>query len=82
MNVPYKKIGFVSSRLGYEIIAIVTDHHEVTGVGRLVYLNEDEAELGGIYILDTFRGKSFATRLFEHIQRGYMQVSFLLLIVW
>ena len=60
VNQHYEHIGFQPSSLDNEIIAIVMSQDDYAGVGRLVRLNEHEAELGGIYILDKFRGQSLA----------------------
>ncbi|WP_258168259.1 hypothetical protein [Paenibacillus sp. AR247] len=50
VNEQYQKIGFVPSNLENEKIAIVTHKDEFAGVKRIVYLNAEEAEIGGIYI--------------------------------
>ncbi|BFH63178.1 GNAT family N-acetyltransferase [Paenibacillus azoreducens] len=63
INEQYEKIGFVPSSLEREEIAIVTHNGRNAGVGRLVLLNEKEAEMGGIYILEQFRGLSLAHEL-------------------
>lgn len=60
VNQHYEHIGFQPSSLDNEIIAIVMSQDDYAGVGRLVKLKEHEAELGGIYILDKFRGQSLA----------------------
>lgn len=62
VNQHYEHIGFQPSSLDNEIIAIVMSQDDYAGVGRLVRLNEHEAELGGIYILDKFRGQSSRTK--------------------
>ena len=67
VNEQYQKIDFVASTLENEIIAIVTYQDRFAGVGRLVYLNEAEAEIGGIYILDEFRGLSLASELVAYL---------------
>lgn len=67
VNIQYQKIDFVPSSLGNEIIAIVTYKDEFAGVGRIVYLNDDEVEIGGIYILDEFRGLSLANELVGYL---------------
>ncbi|MGG3508372.1 GNAT family N-acetyltransferase [Paenibacillus sp. FSL W8-0187] len=60
VNQQYEHIGFQPSSLDNEIIAIVMSQDDYAGIGRLVKLNDHEAELGGIYILDKFRGQSLA----------------------
>lgn len=63
VNRQYEQIGFKPSKLDNEIIAIVLSQGHYAGVGRLVMLNEHEAEMGGIYILDAFRGQSLALEI-------------------
>lgn len=67
LNAQYQKINFVPSSLENEIIAIVTYNDEFAGVGRIVYLNDDDVEIGGIYILDEFRGLSLANELVGYL---------------
>ncbi|MEF3313527.1 GNAT family N-acetyltransferase [Paenibacillus sp. GYB004] len=67
VNEQYQKIGFVPSSLENETIAIVTYKDKFAGVGRIVYLNEEEVEIGGIYILDEFRGLSLANGLVDYL---------------
>jgi N-acetylglutamate synthase-like GNAT family acetyltransferase len=67
INEQYKKIGFVPSNIENETIAIISYKGQYAGVGRLVYLNEEEAELGGIYILNAFRGLLLAYELVDYL---------------
>lgn len=67
VNEQYQKIGFVPSNLENETIAIVTYMDKYAGVGRIVFLNEEEAEIGGIYILDEFRELSLANELVDYL---------------
>ncbi|MFT9819111.1 GNAT family N-acetyltransferase [Lysinibacillus sp. NPDC056185] len=67
VNEQYQKIGFVPSNLERETIAIVTYKDKYAGVGRIVYLNGEEAEIGGICILDEFRGLSLANELVDYL---------------
>ncbi|PVZ79311.1 GNAT family N-acetyltransferase [Serratia sp. S1B] len=67
VNAQYQKIDFVPSSLDNEIIAIVTYNDDFAGVGRIVYLNDEEVEIGGIYILDEFRGLSLANELVGYL---------------
>ncbi|MFD0711778.1 GNAT family N-acetyltransferase [Paenibacillus sp. GCM10027626] len=69
VNEQYQKIGFMPSNLENETIAIVTYKDKYAGVGRIVYLNEEEVEIGGIYILDEFRGLSLANGLVDYLVR-------------
>ncbi|MET3544880.1 hypothetical protein ABID47_001474 [Paenibacillus favisporus] len=76
INKQYQKIGFMPSNLENEKIAIVTHQDEFAGVGRIVYLNAEEAEIGGIYILDEFRGLSLANESTKHNIKEFLLTSF------
>ena len=67
VNEQYEKIDFVPSKLENETIAIVTYQDHFAGVGRIVYLSEEEAEIGGIYIQDEYRGLSLANELVGYL---------------
>lgn len=67
VNAQYKKIDFLPSHLENETIAIVTYQDKFAGAGRIVDLNQEEAEIGGIYILDEFRGLSLAHELVGYL---------------
>lgn len=82
VNAQYQKIDFVPSSLDNEIIAIVTHNDKLAGVGRIVYLNKQEVEIGGIYILDEFRGLSLANELVSYLvdlaQQKYLKAIYCL----
>ncbi|HDR7518037.1 GNAT family N-acetyltransferase [Bacillus mobilis] len=63
INNQYKSIGFVPSDLKCDIVAIVTYDNSYAGVGRLVQIDEDTIEMGGIFILPKFRGLQLAGEL-------------------
>ncbi|WP_232290939.1 GNAT family N-acetyltransferase [Bacillus cereus] len=63
MNTEYESIGFVPSDLKRDKVAIITYNDEYAGVGRLVQLDEDTIEMGGIFILPKFRGLQLAGEL-------------------
>lgn len=67
VNEQYEKAGFVPSQYDLEHIAIVTYNDQHAGVGRLVILSEDEAEIGGIYILEEFRGLALAHQVVDYL---------------
>jgi N-acetylglutamate synthase-like GNAT family acetyltransferase len=60
VNSQYKLAGFVPSEMKKEIIAIVTCKGKYAGIGRLVRIDEDNIEMGGIYILPSYRGEKLA----------------------
>ncbi|PFW54881.1 GNAT family N-acetyltransferase [Bacillus cereus] len=63
INNQYKSIGFVTSDLMRDIVAIITYNDEYAGVGRLVRIDEVTIEMGGIFILPQFRGLQLAGEL-------------------
>ncbi|MBP3972854.1 GNAT family N-acetyltransferase [Bacillus sp. WL1] len=63
INNQYDSIGFVRSDLKRDKVAIITYNNEYAGVGRLVQIDEDTLEMGGIYILPQFRGLHLAGEL-------------------
>ncbi|WP_257348539.1 GNAT family N-acetyltransferase [Pseudalkalibacillus decolorationis] len=60
VNEQYATIGFVLSNLERDKVAIVTYEGEYAGVGRIVKIDENNIEIGGIYVLPAFRGKNLA----------------------
>ncbi|MBE7103798.1 GNAT family N-acetyltransferase [Bacillus cereus] len=80
INNHYESIGFVPSDLKRDKVAIITYNGEYAGVGRLVQIDEDTIEMGGIFILPQFRGLQLAGKLVSflvqtakklHIQNVY-----------
>ncbi|MDM5433740.1 GNAT family N-acetyltransferase [Bacillus hominis] len=80
INIQYESIGFVQSDLTRDKVAIITYNNEYAGIGRLVQIDEDTIELGGIFILPHFRGLQLAGELVSflvqtakklHIQNVY-----------
>ncbi|HDR8068723.1 TPA: GNAT family N-acetyltransferase [Bacillus cereus] len=63
INSQYDSIGFVRSDLKRDKVAIITYNNEYAGVGRLVQIDEDTLEMGGIFILPQFRGIQLAGEL-------------------
>ncbi|HHK5533567.1 TPA: GNAT family N-acetyltransferase [Bacillus mobilis] len=63
INNQYKSIGFVPSDLKRDIVAIITYDNSYAGVGRLVQIDKDTIEMGGIFILPQFRGLQLAGEL-------------------
>ncbi|MGN7233316.1 GNAT family N-acetyltransferase [Priestia megaterium] len=63
VNEQYSTIGFVPSNLERDKVAIVTYKGEYAGVGRIVKIDENNIEIGGIYVLPDFRGRNLAYEL-------------------
>jgi N-acetylglutamate synthase-like GNAT family acetyltransferase len=67
INERYKELGFLPSDVGRELIAIAEDDEVRAGLGRLVPINADCAELGGIYVIQEFRGRGIATEVVSYL---------------
>ena len=63
INECYDKVDFVQSKFDNEIIAIAEFDGEKAGVGRLVKIDDQTFELGGIYVSESFRNKGIAKKL-------------------
>lgn len=63
INNQYDSIGFVRSDLNRDMVAIITYDNVYAGVGRLVQIDKDTIEMGGIFILPQFRGLQLAGEL-------------------
>jgi hypothetical protein len=57
INHRYKEVDFVPSIFEKEVIAVAEFKGERAGLGRLVTLDEQNAELGGMYVFEPYRGK-------------------------
>ncbi|ADY22104.1 acetyltransferase, GNAT family protein [Bacillus thuringiensis serovar finitimus YBT-020] len=75
INKQYDSIGFVRSDLNREKVAIITYNNEYAGVGRLVQIDEDTLEMGGIYILPQFRGLHLAGELVFIFSRNCEEIT-------
>lgn len=63
INKQYDRVGFKHSNFENEFIAIAEVNGEKAGLGRLQSVRESEAELGGIYVIEAFRGYGLATSI-------------------
>ena len=63
INNQYDSIGLVRIDLKRDKVAIITYNNEYAGVGRLVQIDKDTLEMGGIYILPQYRGIQLAGEL-------------------
>ncbi|SEE10058.1 Acetyltransferase (GNAT) domain-containing protein [Tenacibaculum sp. MAR_2010_89] len=63
VNSKYKEINFKLSDYKNELIVIVEVNGEKAGLGRLVYIDENNLELGGIYVFDKYRGIGVADKI-------------------
>lgn len=63
INNKYDEVQFVHSIFQNEIIAIAEINGEKAGLGRLVTIDHENLELGGIYVFPSYRGKGIAAKL-------------------
>lgn len=57
INNCYDQVEFIHSHFENEIIAIAEFNGEKAGLGRLVKVDENNLELGGMYVFESFREK-------------------------
>lgn len=67
INQKYDEVEFQHSDLNNEIIAIAKANGEKAGLGRLVKINEDTAELGGMYVFEMFQGQGIASEIIKFL---------------
>ena len=65
----YADIGFLPSDLARETIVIAEIEGQRAGMGRLVPAGEGVFELGGILVLDAFRGRGVARAIVDELIR-------------
>lgn len=63
VNNCYDKVNFIHSQFENEIIAIAEFNGEKAGLGRLVKVDDENLELGGMYVFESFRGKGVAREI-------------------
>lgn len=77
INSRYDEVGFVPSEISTEKIVIAEVGGEKAGLGRLVQITEDDAELGGMLVFENFRGHGIAGKIVELLlqqSRSYKRV--------
>ncbi|CAL2090795.1 GNAT family N-acetyltransferase [Tenacibaculum sp. 190524A02b] len=67
INKMYNEANFVSSDFNCEFIVIAEIANEKAGLGRLVKIDENNVELGGIYVLPDYRGKGVAGKVVDYL---------------
>lgn len=67
INKKYEEVGFVPSIFEKEKIAIAELNDQRIGLGRLVTIDENNLELGGIYVFEEFRGQGAAKNIVEFL---------------
>lgn len=67
INAKYSEVDFVKSNFENEYILIAKVGNENAGLGRLVKIDEDNIELGGIYAFPNFRGIGVAENIVRNL---------------
>jgi N-acetylglutamate synthase-like GNAT family acetyltransferase len=67
INHRYKEVDFVPSIFEKEVIAVAEFKGVRAGLGRLVTLDEQNAELGGMYVFEPYRGKGVAKEIVQFL---------------
>jgi GNAT superfamily N-acetyltransferase len=67
INQHYAEVDFVPSIFEKEIIGIAEYEGKRAGIGRLVTVDAHNAELGGMYVFESFRGKGIAGELVKFL---------------
>lgn len=69
LNARYDEVGFQHSDLTRDLQIIAELDGQRAGTGRLVPLGENAVELGGMLVLDPFRGRGVAKKIIEELLR-------------
>ncbi|MEJ8755758.1 GNAT family N-acetyltransferase [Pontibacter sp. H259] len=67
VNAQYQQINFQLSDIQHELIVIAKVDGERAGLGRLVTINHETLELGGMYVLESFRKYGIARAIVQHL---------------
>lgn len=66
-NKRYDEVGFVHSSPDRDLVIVARVNGQVAGLGRLVKISYDVAELGGIYVFPDFRSLGIAHSLVKNL---------------
>ena len=69
INEQYAKVHFIPSDAARDTIVVAELDGERAGVGRLVEAGERACELGGMYVLERFRGRGVARAIVDELIR-------------
>lgn len=67
INGEYQKIHFPLSNFDNELIVIAELKGERVGLGRLITVDPQHGEIGGIYVLEEHRGQGIARQITNHL---------------
>jgi|SRR6185295_1951737 len=67
VNKKYDEVGFPHSSFSDEFIAIAELDNEKAGIGRLIPIDDKNAEMGGMYVFENYRNKGIASKIIEFL---------------
>ena len=70
INKRYDEVDFIHSNFNNEIIAIGEIRDSKAGIGRLVKIDSDHFELGGIYVFEPYRKLGVASAIVEFLLKS------------
>lgn len=70
INQCYDEVDFIHSNFNKEIIAISEIEGSKAGIGRLVRIDSDHFELGGMYVFESFRKHGVASAIVEFLLKN------------
>lgn len=70
VNKCYDEVGFVHSNFGNELIAIAEIDRQRVGIGRLVTIDSEHLELGGMYVFESFRNSGVARAIVDFLLKN------------
>ncbi len=67
VNLQYDEVEFVHSNFDNEIVAIAEVNGQKAGLGRLITIDKENLELGGMYVFEPFRGQGIARKIVQFL---------------
>ena len=70
INKLYDQIGFIHSLPEKDSVVLAKSDNKIIGLGRLVKIDSNNAELGGIYVHDDYRGYGIAAKIVSELLKA------------
>jgi GNAT superfamily N-acetyltransferase len=67
INERYAEVRFLPSDLSREVVVIASIDDEPAGIGRIVDVDEQSCELGGMLVFERFRGRGVARAIIDEL---------------
>ncbi|MBT8233988.1 MAG: GNAT family N-acetyltransferase [Saprospiraceae bacterium] len=75
VNSQYASIGFLPSSIENETIDIAEYNGQKCGLGRLIYIDDNNVELSGIYVLENYRKQGIAQNIIRFLLKDFQQTN-------